>query len=131
MDKKKILLLVGVVAAIVIVAVVTQYLAMQSDSEKDTVVQPSTEESQPVVFTANSYSGTVQSIDAEKIVIVKEDGSAEEYQLSALYGVYDNRVRDEMKPIEAKSLTEGMPVQVSTTLNNADDTKAVSLTLYK
>lgn len=132
MNKKKILLLVGGAAVIVIVAVVTQYLAMRSVIKKDAgISQPVAEDNKPVVFTANSYSGTIASVSAEKVVIEKEDGGAEEYLINAGIHMYDNRVRDEMKPIKVGDLEKGMQVRVSTTLNTVDDAKVVSLTLYK
>lgn len=132
MDKKKILFLVGGAAVIVVVAVITQYLAMRSDIKKDAgISQPATEDSKPVVFTANSYSGIVESVSEEKVVITKEDGSLEEYAINANIYIYDNRARDEMKPIKVSDFEKGVQVQVSTTLNDADDTKVVILTLYK
>ena len=86
-------------------------------------------EEAPVTFTANSYSALVESADAQEIVLTKEDGTTETFAPNDFIGIYDNRVRDAMKPIEAGELKKGMRVQVSTTLNSADDTKVISLTV--
>lgn len=131
MDKKKILLLVGGGAFIVIIALVTQYLTMISAVKKDVVIpQPAITENEPVVFTANSYSGTIQSIDAEKIVIAKAEGGTEEYVSKDITHLYDNRVLDTMKPIKVEDLQQGMQVQISLTTNQIDDAMTVSLVLY-
>lgn len=134
MDKKKIVLLVGGVAVIVIVAVVTQYLAMQNKSKNQQVFlnmpPPTTVVEESPASVAHSYSGTIQSIDAEKIVIAKAEGGTEEYVSKDITHLYDNRVLDTMKPIKVEDLQQGMQVQISLTTNQIDDAMTVSLVLY-
>ncbi len=131
MDKKKILLLVGGVAVIVIVAVATQYLAMKSNSQQVFLqMPPLTATEEPPAFIADSYSGTIQSVDSEKVVIAKVDGGTEEYVTKDIMNLYDNRILDTMKPIKVEDLQQGMQVQVSLTTNQADNTVTTSLVLY-
>lgn len=134
MNKKKILLLVGGVAVMVIVAIVTQYLAMKNKSKNQQVFlnmpPPTTVVEESPASVAHSYSGTIQSVDSEKIVIAKEDGGTEEYASKDIAHLYDNRVLDTMKPIKVEDLQQGMQVQISLTTNQIDNTVTVSLVLY-
>lgn len=141
MDKKKILLLVGGVAVIVIVAVVTQYMMIRDVTTSNVVMlQNSTgekmdeqssdqEQDNQVTFSADSYSGIIQSADEKNIVILKEDGNTETYESPSIYMFYDNRA-DEMKSIEQNNLEKGASVQVSVSMDNKGDVKKTSITMY-
>lgn len=133
MDKKKILLLVGGGALIVIVAVVTQYLAMKNKgygSPSGTLVPSVTEESK-VFFTSTSITGTVQSINAEKVVITTVDGGTEEYISTDFISLYDDRARGVMQPIKFEDIKIGMRVQISVSTNQSDKTQTKSLIIYE
>ncbi len=126
MDQKKSL---EVVLGIIILLVIIGFAGWYYTKGNFTAETPS-EESPPIVFKSNSYSGIVKSVSDEKIAIAKEDGSMEEYSLSPNIYVYDNRVRDAMKPITFQDIEKGMRAQISKTTNNNDSSENITLTLY-
>ena len=126
MEQKKSL---EIVAGIIILLTIIGFAGWYYTKGNFTPKTPS-EESSPVVFKSNSYSGIVKSVSEEKIVIVKEDGNTEEYSLGPNIYIYDNRVRDAMKPITFQDIEKGMRAQISKTTNNNDSSENITLTLY-
>ena len=125
-QKKSLEVVVGIIILLVIIGFAGWYYTKGNFTAKT----PS-EESPPVVFKSNSYSGIVKSVSDEKIVIIDEvDKNAKEYPPSAFAAMYDNRKEGTMKPITIKDIKKDMKVKVSTTIGNPDGSVAVILSLY-
>ena len=134
MDKKinYILIGCGVIGAIIILA--GSYILFRMNPEEavviDSVQNTQNTEKPEIVFSAGSFSAVVSNIDEDTLTVTKEDGSTENYSTSAFVGLYDNRVRDSMKPITFKDIEKGMKVQISRTVNESDKTWVISLSVY-
>ena len=133
MNKKINYILIGCGVIGIMIILAGSYILFRMNPESAVVIDPvqNTENKDTeLVFTANSHSGTIESVSDEKVVIANEDGSVEEYSINENMYMYDNRVRDEMKPIEIGDLEKGMRVQISKTTSNADQSENIIITLY-
>lgn len=131
MDKKINYILIGCGVIGIMIILAGSYILFRMNPEEAVVIDPiqntQNTEKPEIVFSAGSFSAEVSNIDGDIVTITKEDGSTENYSTSAFVGIYDNRVRDSMKPITFKDIEKGMKVQISRTVNESDKTSVDTL----
>lgn len=134
MDKKVNYILIGCGVIGIIIILAGSYLLYKTNQVSDVFEVTNTSRqdlpSSTTVATAISYSGVITMVANEKITLIKDDGSTEEFVLSDSIGMYDNRVRDAMKPVKISDIKKGARIQISKTTDNTDNSENISLTLY-
>lgn len=134
MDKKVHYILIGCGVIGIVIILAGSYLLYKTNYVSDVFYVKNTPRqdlpSFTTVATSVSYSGVITKVTNEKIVLTKDDGSTEEILLSDSIGMYDNRVRDAMKPIKISDIKKGARILISKTTDNTESSENVSLTLY-